>query len=160
MINKLQIIILCILIPVGLLYWYTYHKNVSIRDFFFSDVQIMQVGDTALKVEIANSDEERTKGLSNRPGLASTQGLLFVFPETGYPSMWMKDMQFSIDIIWISEDLKVIGIEKELSPETYPRVYRPERPARYVLEINEGYAETYAIHEGQTVRLPVGYLDD
>lgn len=160
MMNKIQIIIICLLIPLGAIYLYTEHKDVPIRDFFLPGTPVMHIGEIPMRVQIANSDAERTQGLSGRDDLDDINGLLFVFPETDYHGIWMKDMNFPIDIIWIDEDLKVININKGVTPETYPRIYRPDRPARYVVETNIHYSDTFGISAGQTVRLPQNYLED
>ncbi len=160
MVNKLQIVIIALLIPVGLFYVYLQNNNIPIKDFFLPATPIMRIGDIPIKVEIANSDQERIIGLSNRDKFETANGLLFVFPETSYHSIWMKDMNFPIDVIWISEDLKVINIEENLTPDSYPRSFRPNTPARYALETNVHYADTFGLTEGQTVVLPKGYLED
>ena len=160
MTNKLQITIIVFIIPIGLLFWYMNGNNLSIRDIFIPSAPIMRIGDIPVHVEIANSDEERMQGLSGRQALEDVDGVLFVFPETGYHGIWMKDMQFPIDIIWINDDLEIISIDEGVAPETYPRTFRPPKPARYVLETNAHFADTFGIHKGQKVTLPLKYLDE
>ena len=158
--KRLQVLTVFLLIPLGILFWYTNKEQISIRDIFVPSVPVMHIGDMPLRVEIANSDAERAKGLSGRAKLEHVDGLLFVFPTTDYHGMWMKDMRFPIDIIWIAEDLTVIGVEKNVSPDTYPQTFRPERPARYAIETDVHYSDTFGVQAGQVVRLPLKYLED
>lgn len=158
--NRLQITILLILIPIGILYWYTETRDIPFKDILLPGTPIVHIGDLTHRVEIANTEEERKKGLSGRTDLKNVDGLLFVFPETAFHSIWMKDMLFPIDIIWIDENLTIINIERNVSPDSYPRIYRPERPARYVIETKIHYSDTFGIRPGQVIKLPQNYLED
>lgn len=101
----------------------------------------LTVGTTVLQVEIAQTAEQKITGLSYRPSLAEGRGMFFIFETDGKHGIWMKDMQFPIDIIWIDAAMKVVHIEKSVAPDTYPKVFTSPTPARYVLEVPAGYAE-------------------
>lgn len=107
----------------------------------------------ALTFEIADSAEERRQGLSNRSEVPH-DGLLFVFPEYDRPGFWMKDMLFSIDIIWLRDTGEIVGIEANVSPDTYPNPYYPPEPIRYVLEVPAGTAAAKNWRVGSIVPLP------
>ncbi len=157
--QKIQIILVSILIPIGLVYMYVYVDDVGFKNLFLPTVPIMHIDTLPVRVEIADTEAERVKGLSGRVSFAERDGMLFVFPEAGYHTTWMKDMYFPIDIIWIDENLEVIGIDKNITPDTYPRTFRPSRPAKYILETNVHYADTYGIKSGDEVSLPTKYID-
>ncbi|MCC6290679.1 DUF192 domain-containing protein [Candidatus Nomurabacteria bacterium] len=89
-----------------------------------------------IDLELAQTPEEMTRGLSGREGLPEDSGMLFVYPEDTVPAFWMKDMRFPIDIIWLDKNWMVVGIEKNLLPSTYPQTFSPPKPIRYVLEKN------------------------
>ena len=74
-----------------------------------------------------------------------------MFEKPEKEGFWMKDMKFSIDIIWIDENMSVIHIEKSLSPDTYPKVYYPESPAKYVLEVSAGQADSLGLKIGDKI---------
>lgn len=57
----------------------------------------------------------------------------------------MKDMNFPIDIVWIGEDWKVVSINTLVNPDTYPEVFYPALPVKYVLELNSGEASILGI---------------
>jgi uncharacterized membrane protein (UPF0127 family) len=160
MINKLQILAIFIIIPLIVVYMYADSKGLTINEIFLPGTPTMHIGEIPLRVEIANTDAERVQGLSKRNNLSGANGLLFVFPKEGYHGMWMKDMKFSIDIIWIDASLKVISIDKNVGPDTYPKVFKPTRPALYAVETEVHFSDTFGIREGHDVRLPLEYLED
>lgn len=104
-----------------------------------------------LEVEIAASEQDRSRGLSGRPGLEPGTGMLFVFDVPAQYGFWMKDMNFPIDIIWISNDEKIVHIEKNVSPDSYPKIFTPNRPAKAVLEVSAGLSETLGLKIGDSV---------
>lgn len=124
-------------------------------DFFLPGTPVMHIGDIPLRVEMAITGEELAKGLSGRNELSNVEGFLLIFPEADYHSIWMKEMRFPIDIIWIDDDLMVISIEKNVSPDSYPRIFRPKKPARYAVETNTQYSDIVGIRPGQIVTLPI-----
>lgn len=103
------------------------------------------------RVEIAKTPGQLTKGLSGRPSLSPGSGLLMVFGSDGYHGIWMKDMNFPIDIIWLNADMSVVKVENNAQPADYPRVYAPNVPSRYVLEVPAGAA--FRIKPGDKLRL-------
>lgn len=97
-------------------------------------INYVSIGDQKVLVSVADSATERIRGLSGR----GERSMLFIFPESGLHGIWMKNMLFSIDIIWIDEEKKVIHIEKNISPSTYPEIFKPKNMALYILETPTG----------------------
>lgn len=91
-----------------------------------------------LQVVIADTLEKRIQGLSGTSPLVSHMGMLFVFDEIGKHSFWMKDMNYSIDIFWFDEEYFLVHVERDVSPETYPRSFGGEVDSKYVLETKSG----------------------
>lgn len=110
---------------------------------------VVYVGKKAIAVEVADTNAERSLGLSNRESLAKGSGLLFIFEKAGNYGFWMKEMLFSIDIVWMDENWQVINVEKSISPQTYPKIFYPNTPAKFVLELNSGDASRLGIDAGQ-----------
>jgi hypothetical protein len=104
-----------------------------------------------IRIEYANTEEKRIRGLSGKISIPEDFGLLFTFPKEGVYGFWMKDMNFPIDIIWIGKDLRVKDITKNISPETFPNTFKPKVPILYVLEVNAGFSDQYKISEGMNV---------
>ena len=106
-------------------------------------------------VTLAATPEARQKGLMGAQSLAKGTGMLFVFPEEGNYSFWMKDMKFPLDIVWISGEGKIVYISSYTQPceplQPCPSI-TPPAYARYVLEVNAG--EAYDFSPGDDVTLP------
>lgn len=105
-------------------------------------------------VEIADTDEEKVRGLSGRENLTNSSGMLFIFEENIVPGFWMNEMKFPIDIVWIDKNLRVVDIDKGLTPceniVLCPSYY-PAKPVRYVLEVNSGEVWYREIQVGDKV---------
>ncbi len=157
--SKFLIVLVCVLLVAGPVYLYLQKGDIPIDTVLLPGTPIVRIDNVSMRVEIAQTDESRIKGLSGRTKFDSADGLLFVFPESDYHSIWMKDMYFPIDILWIDENLTIVGIEKNVDPSTYPRSFRPPVPVRYVIETNIHYADTFNLHVGQKVTLPEEYID-
>ena len=83
-----------------------------------SESSRVEIGGSIVNVAIADTPESREQGLSGRPGLAANEGMLFVFPKDGRYAFWMKDMQFAIDITWISYSKEIVDIRESVGPES------------------------------------------
>ena len=136
-----------VLVILGIVF---FDKSNEIKEKKF---QTIKINDIFLNVEIADTDKERIKGLSGRKNLEENKGLLFVFDTEGYHGIWMKDMNFNIDIAWLDKNKKIIHIEKNVSPKTYPKVFyafEEEKPilSLYVLETKSDFFEKANIKVG------------
>lgn len=109
------------------------------------------IGGKEFILDIADTNTERTKGLSGTEQIEETGGMLFVFPRIGNHGFWMKDMSYDIDIIWTDENYRITHIEKYISPDTYPKVFFPPKPSLYVFEILAGQADKLKIKTGDNI---------
>ncbi len=110
--------------------------------------QIM-LGSTKLTAEIADTNELREEGLSGRDSLPTNTGMLFVFQTPDTYGFWMKDMKFSLDLIWISPEKEIIAIDKDAAPNTYPKAFLPPSDVAYVVELPAGFALAHGLKVGQ-----------
>ena len=115
-------------------------------------VRAIDVSGTTVRAEIVRSQQRRSRGLLGRESLAANAGMLFVYPRSAHLGIWMKEMRFPIDILWLSDDGIIVDMRENVSPETYPTAFRPERPARYVLELPAHFAASHGIRIGDKVR--------
>lgn len=109
-----------------------------------------------IDADIAKSADERKKGLSGRDGLEISRGMLFVFDSSSDWAIWMKNMKFPIDIIWVDENKKIVYIVQSALPEPGKKdsqltVYKPSGNAKYVIEINAGIASANSLQVGDSV---------
>ncbi|MBT5201685.1 MAG: DUF192 domain-containing protein [Thaumarchaeota archaeon] len=107
----------------------------------------IKVDDVPLEVQIADTEPRRVRGLMFQDELPSNQGMIFVFDNPGLYSLWMLNMQFSLDMIWFDGDGKVIHIEKDVPPCKTPleittcQSIIPDGQSLYVLEVTSGFVE-------------------
>lgn len=106
----------------------------------------------SISVEVVDTVESRELGLSGR-GHVSRDGMLFVFDFPGKYAFWMKDMTFPLDIIWISSAGIVVHVEKNVTPESYPKTVVNNIEAKYVLELPIGKADEYGITLGSKIKM-------
>ena len=106
-------------------------------------------------VEIADTDVERQTGLMGRSALAEDAGMLFVFEGEQTLSFWMKDTLIPLSIAYIDAQGRIVDIQ-DMQPldDTLPH-YVSAEPARYALEVNQGFFEERGVTVGDTVELPV-----
>ncbi len=121
-------------------------------DVFYKE-NILLIGNSTVSLEIADTTETRIKGLSGRDRLDDSHGLLFVFEKPDFYGIWMKEMKFAIDIVWLDENLSVVDFKKSVAPETFPEVFYPVSPALYVLELNAGFLDENSVKIGDVAEL-------
>lgn len=123
--------------------------------FWWRDpASVLEIENTKVKVEVVSDPAEQAEGLSNRENLANGNGMLFVYEEPSSPGIWMKEMRFNIDIVWIDKNSMVVGTESDVSPDTYPQIYYPPKPVQFVLEVPAGFVYENNIEPGMKVQLP------
>ncbi len=127
------------------------YQRLVVAPVELSETVALGVGDQTFRLEVADDGLERQKGLSGREKLAEDAGLLFVFEEAGQHCIWMKDMRFSIDIVWLDAGKQVIKVADDISPDTYPVSFCPDMPAKYVIELNAGRAREAGITAGTSL---------
>jgi len=108
----------------------------------------LRIGDSEITVLVADEPDELRTGLGSRDALPADTAMLFVFPRVARHGIWMKDMRFPIDIIWLDEDEKVVDVRERIAPETYPEVFYPSGESRYVVELASGSARELGIQIG------------
>lgn len=110
------------------------------------------LGGKVFTVDVADTSFTMNKGYSGHPPIGNNEGMIFVFPENGKHGFWMKDMLFSLDIIWMDENFVINHIERGVKPDTYPKIFYPEKDARYVLEIQAGEVNKLGVKIGDKVK--------
>lgn len=115
----------------------------------------MTLGGVAVHVSVADDMSERIKGLSGTPYLPDDVVKLFAFGVPGTHSIWMKEMNYPLDILWLAEDGVILHIEENVTPDTFPRSFASPTPAWFVVEANAGFVATHDITFGDKLVLPV-----
>jgi uncharacterized protein len=105
--------------------------------------------------EVASTMMQQATGLSFRKSIASDHGMLFVFNSPSIQNFWMKDMNFSIDMIWISGN-KIVGFAQDAAPQPGDplwklKIYSSPDGTDKVLEVTSGTVTKDNIKVGDTV---------
>ena len=109
-------------------------------------------GEATVEVEIAATRAEISRGLMYRDHLPYDAGMLFLMGKVGVWSFYMRNTLIPLDMIFISQDLTVVGMVPNAAPctETLRGI---AKPSSYVLEVNGGWAAAHQIAAGARVRL-------
>jgi hypothetical protein len=117
---------------------------------------VLSTSGRLVKVECAVSPRALKQGLSGRKKLAFGHGMLFIFKTLDRHTMWMPDMYFPIDIVWLDETLSVVNITYGLQPckdkqncPSSSSVYM----SKYAIELNAGEAARHGFMNGTQLRL-------
>ena len=120
----------------------------------------IKIDNVVLEVQIADTDPLRTQGLMFQEELPFDQGMLFVFEGEERRSIWMLNMQFSLDILWLDIEGNTLHIEKNVPPcktaletATCPSYKGDNKLAKYVLEVTSGFVDEYSITENSKLEI-------
>jgi len=115
----------------------------------------VSVGNAGLVVEIANTEQEKARGFSNRDTLDMDSGMLFLFSELAVRHFWMKNMRFPIDVLWIARG-SVVGLQENIpfQSDTGEVVrFESNEPADMVLEVSAGWIKEHGVSVGDMVSM-------
>lgn len=102
-------------------------------------------------VEVAKTPHQLQTGLSNRQTLAPRRGMLFIFPNVSVQSMWMPNMYFPLDIVWIDMNGSIVKIEENVQPCSGTHnchSYSSDIPVKYAIELNSFDASRIGLRVG------------
>ena len=100
-----------------------------------------------VSVEVANTDEQRERGLMFRKHLDENTGMIFIFPDSARRNFWMHNTEIPLDMIFADPSFRVIGIVANATPET-DTLRGVEGDSKYVLEVNGGFCAKNGIKPG------------
>ncbi|MDP2665667.1 MAG: DUF192 domain-containing protein [bacterium] len=112
-----------------------------------------EFGGVSLRIDYATTPAEREKGLGDRTSVPADYGMLFVFAKDDTYGFWMKDTLVPLDMFWLDNKGQVVSIAQDVATSTYPSVFYPNMPARYVLETAAGFAQAHSVATGTPLLL-------
>lgn len=151
--NKLIIILGILLIIFGGYFYYKF--GVKPASQMKTNGSQVIIGPHTFDVEVVTSETDQEIGLTKYNSIANNQGMLFLFPQPGFYSFWMKGMKFPLDMVFIHDDIIVSFVENATPAsvnDANPQIYRPESSANKVLEMNSGLIKNDAIKKGDRVK--------
>ncbi|MEN3353877.1 MAG: uncharacterized protein V7640_2035 [Betaproteobacteria bacterium] len=107
---------------------------------------VVTIGGHKLTAEVAGTDAHRATGLMHRRMLPENRGMLFVFPDVAFHSMWMMNTYVPLSVAFLDRDGTIINIA-EMQPQTQT-THSAMRPAKYALEVNQGWFGKRGIKPG------------
>ncbi len=156
-----ETVVLIICAATAFILYQNYWDDLRYALFADEPVHTIYLASAALEVTVADDTEERIQGLSGVPKLDDLEGKLFIFDADAKHGIWMKDMLFPLDILWIDKNLKVVHIVENATPDSYPQtIFAPPVEARFVLEMNAFFVSSLKIKVGDTLTLPPSLIPE
>lgn len=111
----------------------------------------LNIGLHLITAEVANDPRSRRMGLMFRQALAPNHGMLFVFESRATQCMWMRNTLIPLSVAFIDDDGRLINIE-DMQPKDELTQHCSRQPARYALEMTQGWFAQRKIGAGDLVR--------
>ncbi len=130
----------------------------------------VEIAGETFRLELAADPGTRIQGLMGRPEIARDGGMLFVFPDVGLRSFWMKDCLTDMDILFLDASGRVTAThemtvepprrpdESQLAYELRLRSYPSRLPAQFAIELAPGSLDRLGIRAGDVVPLDLESL--
>jgi len=106
-------------------------------------------------VDIADTEDERERGLMGRTSLGDGRGMVFLWDEPVESSFWMKDTLIPLSIAFWDERGRIIQLDNMQPCRQDPcPTYGPDEPFVGALEVNVGFFEEHGVSVGDRVEIP------
>lgn len=119
----------------------------------FADARLktiqVKVGAHPLKVEVADTDPARERGLMFRKQMGKNDGMLFIFEQPEYQSMWMKNTLIPLSVAFLDKEGRILSIH-DMEPQTLD-THMSAGPALYAIETNKGWFAEKKVKVGDRV---------
>lgn len=136
---------------------FDYLHGGAVRSDAYSKLQPIGIkkatlGSSNITLFIADTDDERTNGLSGITDMAPHEGVLFQFDVAGQKVFWMKDMKFPLDFVYVNNN-QVVELKENMLPSSYPNTITNFQPANIIIELNAGQIKQRNIKVGDVLEL-------
>jgi len=101
--------------------------------------------------EVADTTEDRLKGLMFRRELSESSGMIFIFDEMEYLRFYMKNTYIPLDIAFMDSSFRIVDIQP-MDPLDEKGIISKE-PAQFALEVNRGFFKKAEVKVGQRIKL-------
>jgi len=117
--------------------------------------QTVRLGSHSFQATILRTDIDRQRGLSGSKNLPTNRAIVFDFEADSKWGIWMKDMNYPIDIVWVDAHHKIVHIVQNAQPSSYPEtIFRPDTDSRYVIELASGTIKNTGVKKGDSITFP------
>jgi uncharacterized membrane protein (UPF0127 family) len=128
------------------------NAQAPLEQSFDSDMLVIVARNACYRFDIylALSAQQQRRGLMFVRELPAHTGMLFVYPDENYRSMWMKNTYIPLDMVFARRDGSVTNIARNTVPLSEKSVSSSE-PAAFVLELNAGTTMRLSIDEDSSL---------
>jgi len=155
----IQSVLLLIVVAMGLFFYSGGLSNTTVPFLpQSSSAREVSINNAKIKVELANTQDKRSKGLGGRQAIATDEGMLFIFDRADKYPFWMKNLNFALDFIWINGE-KVVEVTENVPPPTPGAadssltIFSAASPIDKVLEVSAGTVNRLSIKVGDSAKL-------
>jgi uncharacterized protein len=113
----------------------------------------MQIGSQQYKLEVADTEAARRRGLMERDSMPANHGMLFVFKDERELNFWMKNTRFPLEILYLDAGGQIVSIH-EMKPYDTRTNHTSARPAKYAIELNVGQVARAGVKAGDVLEIP------
>jgi uncharacterized protein len=107
-----------------------------------------------VRVEIADTEAKREKGLMYRTALGEDRGMLFVFDREQVLAFWMKNTLIPLSVAFMDSEGRIVDIQNMKPLDDEPPHYVSAEPSQFALEVNRGFFEEHGVKVGDSAELP------
>lgn len=115
---------------------------------------IMAAGEKSFDLEIADTEQKRSRGLMYRTDFPLNRAMIFVFDNPQPVMMWMANTPLALDMLFVRSDGTIARVAQKTTPFSEDIVSSGE-PVSFVIEINAGVAAMLGIKAGDKVQHPI-----
>lgn len=118
-------------------------------------MRYIHIGNKRLRAKVANDMAKRGKGLSGAKKLKDNECMLFIFHHAAKYPVWMRGMNFPIDILWLDEQKKIIDMRSDMKPARHIldfSTYSPRKEAKYAIELPAGFVKDKKVKTSTSVK--------
>ncbi len=114
----------------------------------------LHINNKILNAIIADTFSKTMIGLMFRHNLQKNNCMLFIFKDNAIHDIWMKNMNFSIDIIWLAKNKKIINYIEDIKPckKVFCKIYKANKPSKYLIELNSNYIQKNKISKKSIIK--------
>ena len=109
----------------------------------------LRAGVHRIEAEVAADQPTRMQGLMQRQSMPANHGMLFVFPTADRHCMWMRNTLIPLSVAFLDTEGKILNIE-DMRPQS-EKNHCAIAPARFALEMNQGWFSAKGIRAGQHI---------
>ncbi|MFC1657863.1 DUF192 domain-containing protein [Candidatus Omnitrophota bacterium] len=114
---------------------------------------IAKIHNKIYRFELAETTEERSKGLMHREQLDDDGGMLFIFNKSDYLTFYMKNTFIPLEVAFIDENFTIVDF-RALKPLDLTYITSRAK-ALYALEVNKGFFERVGLGVGDRLEFVI-----